>query len=155
MTYSKLAIQPAPRAADAAAIAPGLYPGEVAVTLSNGDLAAVYVESQPMTNNSGTWFYASARAIEADGSTKLFGSSPPVELVTETGHMSTHAETDKLGAQAIANELIKALLGEPLTSDPNDPTMPLVNLENADQRSIVAMLTVAESAATVSAAGAA
>lgn len=153
MTYSKLATQPAPRAADAAPIAPGLYPGEVAVTLSNGDLAAVFVDGTPMPNNAGMVFYGSARAINADGSTKLFGTAN-IELVTETQHTSCHEDVARLGAQAIANELIKAVLGEALTPDPADPSMPLVNIENLDQCSIVAMLTVASAAGSVGAAGA-
>jgi hypothetical protein len=156
MTYQKLATQPGPRAADATQTdQPGLYPGEVAVTLQpEGIIAAVYVDASPTDNNAGTTFYASARAINADGSTRMCGAGK-VELVTEAHHSACHAETDAVGAQAIADELVKSVLGEPMTmvdstDEAGNPVQhSLLHIVDLDQRSIRAMVAASNTAATI------
>lgn len=113
MSYTKINPQPAARASTLAAneIGPGLYPNEVAVTLDTGQDVAVYVDATPTDNNAGIIFYASARAIAADGTTLLHGN---IQMVTECQHASSQAEVTQYGASALAQCMALAVLGEPI-----------------------------------------
>jgi hypothetical protein len=112
MSYTLMNPQIPARAADAVGIAPGLYPDEVAVTLDTGQGVAVYVESTVPDNNAGLNFYASARAINSDGSTQLNGNT---QLVTEFQHASSQAELKAYGAGPVGLCMVLAALGEPIT----------------------------------------
>ena len=114
MSYSKIDPQPAPRAADAPPIAPGLWPNEVAVNLPdvNAD-AAVFVEIRWLDNNEGAEFYASARAIAADGTTQL--SPHGDQVVTEYRHVCSPTQVATYGASALSKEHVLLMLGEPPT----------------------------------------
>lgn len=115
MSYTVMNPQPAARDPAASGIAAGLYPNEVAVTLDDGQDVAVYVEGSPTDNNAGLIFYASARAIAADGTTQLHGAT---QLVTEFQHTSNHDEVALYGADALAKCHILAVLGETITTVP-------------------------------------
>lgn len=125
MSYTKMTTQPALRDPSATGIAPGLYPDEVAVTLDDtGDAVAVFVEGTPTDNNAGIAYYASARAINADGSTILHGS---VQIVTEMTHNADHGTVDSIGADVLAKNCVLAVLGEAIQPIPNtDPPQPVI-----------------------------
>lgn len=125
MSYTKMPTQPAPRDPAAQGIAPGLYPGEVAVTLDDtGAAIAVFVEGVPTDNNAGIAYYASARAINADGSTIQHGN---VQIVTEMTHNADHGTVDAIGADVLAKNCILAVLGETIQPIPNtDPPQPVI-----------------------------
>jgi hypothetical protein len=114
MSYTQLAPQPAPRADDAQPVAPGLWPNEVAVNLTdiNAD-AAVGVEIRWLENNAGAEFHAWARAISADGTTQL--SPHADEVVTETRHTCSPTQMATYGAPALSREHVLLVLGEPPT----------------------------------------
>lgn len=115
MTYTVMNPQPAARASTLQdnQLGPGLYPNEVAVTLDSGQDVAVYVEATPAGNNAGIIFYASARAIQADGTT-LLHEPGNVQMVTECQHASSQAEVTAYGADALAKCMAMAVLGEPI-----------------------------------------
>jgi hypothetical protein len=115
MTYTVMNPQPAARASTLlySEIGPGLYPNEVAVTLDTGQDVAVYVEATPAGNNAGIIFYASARAIAADGATQLHQPGN-VQMVTECQHASSQAEVSANGADSLAKCMAMAVLGEPI-----------------------------------------
>jgi len=125
MSYTKMSTQPEARASDAVGIAPGLYTGEIAVTLDDtGDSVAVFVEGAPTDNNSGIAYYASARAINADGSTIVHGD---VQIVTEMTHNADHGSVDAIGADVLAKNCVLAVLGEIIQAIPNtDPAQPVI-----------------------------
>lgn len=115
MSYTKLNPQPVQRAADAQGIsAPGLYPNEVAVKLDDtGALVAVFVEVTWQGTNAGAEFYASARAINADGSTMLCPAGS--EVVTEARHLADPLSVQQFTAASLSKECVLAVLGEPPT----------------------------------------
>jgi hypothetical protein len=115
MSYQMMSPQPAARAAGMpdSEIGPGLYPNEVGVTLTDINQAvAIYVDSCVPDNNAGLTFYASARAISADGTTQLNGTT---QLVTAFQHSSSQAEIATYGAGPIGLCMMLAALGEPVT----------------------------------------
>lgn len=115
MSYTKLDPQPAQRAADATGIAaPGLYPNEVAVKLDDtGQLAAVFAEIRWQANNAGAEFYASARAINADGSTLICPAGN--EVVTELSYLADPLKIQTFTADALSKECVLCALGEAAT----------------------------------------
>lgn len=158
MSYVKVEPQPAQRdpKADPENIgAPGLYPGEIALQLDTGDLVALAVEGSPSEVNTGMVLYAWARAINPDGSTKMFGVDPGVQIVTETKHTACHAEMETTPAQTLADELVKAIMGEPPTmidtvdAEGKPMQQALLAIDNRDQISIVNMLAVAASSTAI------
>lgn len=118
MTYTVMSQQPVGRASNLpdSELGPGLYPNEVAVTLDSGQDVAVYVEATPAGNNAGLVFYASARAIQADGTT-LLHQPGNVQMVTECQHASSQAEVTAHGADALAKCMAMAVLGEPIPTN--------------------------------------
>lgn len=111
MSYTQLDPQPAPRAADAEPVAPGLWPNEVALKLTDtGALIAVFVETRWLPNNAGAEFYASARAINADGSTILCPAGS--EVVTEMRFAADPLLVAAQGADPIKKECVRTVLGE-------------------------------------------
>ncbi|HEX6992239.1 MAG TPA: hypothetical protein VF151_10140 [Gemmatimonadales bacterium] len=114
MAYTQLSPQPALRDPSATGIAPGLYPNEVAVNLTdiNKD-AAVFVEIRWLPNNQGAEFYASARYINADGSTCMCAFNE--EIVTEVRHVCDPATIQTYGVPALSKEHVLLMLGEPAT----------------------------------------
>lgn len=133
MSYIKTSPQPAlrdPASSDIAA--PGIYPNEVAVELDTGEQVAVFCERSWQDNNAGLEFYTSARAINADGSTKLCHAGK--EVVIEVRDSSSSDAVALHGADALTTQRILAVLGEPLAQVPvpnPDPvpaaqTMPMI-----------------------------
>jgi hypothetical protein len=129
MTATILSKQPPPRAAEMLDRQPapggggapydqaaaGLYPGEKVVKLDSGDLVAIAVEPIWLENNAGLELYASARWVEADGTTKLSPHRAHVEIEFRP-HFPTH-DVERFGVPALAGEIVKLVLGE------GDPAM--------------------------------
>lgn len=155
MSYTKMTTQPAARAPDAQGIAPGLYPGEIAVTLDDtGAAVAVYVEGSPTDNNAGIDYYASARAINADGSTIVHSN---VQIVTEMHYNADHGSVSVIGADVLAKNCILAVLGEAIQPIPNtNPPHPVIAADAATLAnwSIRSMLSASNNATTITTASA-
>lgn len=155
MSYTIMATQPAVRAAGIpdSQIAPGLYPNEVAVTLDTGQGVAVYVEALPVDNNAGIAYYASARAINADGSTVMHGT---VQMVTEYPYLSSQNEVAQLGATPLAQGMLLIVLGEPLqtgTMDGETVTIPQAASFAVASASIRTMLAASTTGANITTSG--
>lgn len=91
-------------------IAPGLYPGETAYTLDNGEVVAISAEPKWEQNGAGVTLYAWGRWIEADGSTKLAADGTDVETAFTYGFSPTDLET--YGLQALTKDALLVILGE-------------------------------------------
>lgn len=115
MSYTQLSPQPAQRAADATGVAaPGLYPNEIAVKLDDtGQLVAVFAEIRWQANNAGAEFYASARAINPDGSTLICPAGN--EVVTEVSYLADPLKIQAFTTNALSKECVLGALGEPPT----------------------------------------
>jgi hypothetical protein len=87
-----------------------LADGEAAVTLAGGDIAAVSVSSRWLENNGGVAFVAAARWMDAEGATRLCPNGQPIR--TEASHNADPATIREHGVDAIAKELLLAVLGE-------------------------------------------
>lgn len=130
MSYTILDPQPPARSAELEAdeIGPGLYPGEIAVDLGDGYLAAAAVEVERLRNGEGVVLTARARAIEADGTSMPCARLD--EIATAMTHRASVAELERDGIDALAREALLIVLGEPPTMvtrdnppppDPQDP----------------------------------
>jgi hypothetical protein len=91
----------------------GLSDGEAAIMLDGGQMVAVSVTSRWLENGAGVAFLASARWIEADGRTLSCPNGQPVR--TEATHNADPHTVRVHGVDAIAKELLLAVLGEPQT----------------------------------------
>ena len=123
MRFTKVKKQPPPRA-DSLAYddrGPGLWPGEVRISLDDGELVAVAVKPTWLANNAGAEIYACARIVEADGSTKLSEDGEHVEV--EFRDKRPMSEIEQFGIEAVCREFVLLVLGEPATvvDRPNPP----------------------------------
>jgi hypothetical protein len=110
--FIKLDPQPEPRASglDYDTRAPGLYPDETALKLSEGFLVAVSVVPKRMDNGGGVAFTAWARWIHGDGTVRLDRHGNEVELcVTRT---ADGAMIERFGLAGFARDLVLMMLGE-------------------------------------------
>lgn len=104
-------------------VAPGLYPDESAVVLDEGSAVAVSVERRRLPTGAGVAFTAWARWIEGDGATMLDAHGQEVETIaTWTADPPT---LDRHGADALAREMLLAVLGEAPTLLPPGPDLEL------------------------------
>jgi hypothetical protein len=132
MAYTINSPQPALRSTALAydAIGPGLYDdGEIAVTLDNGLIVAVSAIPSWLEDHSGISIAGYARCINSDGSTKLTVHDQHIEtqctttldlgwleLVAAqlpTGIASGSDAPSVAGMKFLADEMMRALLGEP------------------------------------------
>lgn len=84
--------------------------GEIAVELDTGDIVAVACIRKRV--DAGVCYHATARAIEADGTARLYPNGAPLEIAMKHGVSVERVET--LTDDAIARECLLAVLGEPL-----------------------------------------
>jgi hypothetical protein len=159
MSYTILDPQPAARAAELEddAVGPGLYAGEIAVQLAGGDLAAVSVTAERLANGGGVALTARARAIEADGSTRLCAQDKPIE--TAAAHKADVTAVTRDGVDVLSREMLLLVLGEPETlverTNPDDQTSfeaPLIGISEEAKlnASIAHAIEVAEACAAAS-----
>jgi hypothetical protein len=119
MAYKVKATQPERRAIGLAhgARGAGLYAEETAVELDDGSFVAVSVVPRWLPNGAGVDFAAVARAIEEDGTAIVcpFGQQVGSTFNFNAGPLLV----EELGVDAIAKEVLLAVLGEPpeLTRD--------------------------------------
>jgi hypothetical protein len=115
MSYTLLSPQPAQRDSSLAddEIGPGLYPDEAAVELDDGSLVAVSAVAKWQENGAGVILTGCARHIDADGTTHLCPYGAHVE--TSFSHTAGAGQVAQVGVDAIAKEMMLAMLGEPLT----------------------------------------
>lgn len=117
-------------------IAPGLYPGEETYRLDTGDELALVVETLWLENGEGISFHGRARAIEADGSSRLtdkdqtigsaFTLTVPASLCIKHGvdALATDAALIILGEEPLIMEMVPMPPGH----DPDVIPVPVVNL---------------------------
>ncbi|MDP8994029.1 MAG: hypothetical protein M3N07_03450 [Pseudomonadota bacterium] len=131
MSYTKLERQPPLR--DKALAheerGPGLYDdGEVAVRLDSGHYVAASVSWRVLDNGGGVAFEACARWIHGDGATRLDRHGQHVKR--SLTYNVPAPRVAELGLQAIAREMLHAVLGEPPTmralGDGSGETLPLI-----------------------------
>lgn len=84
--------------------------GEIAVELDSGDIVAVACIRKRV--DAGVCYHATARAIEADGTARLYPNGAPLQTGMKHGVSVERVET--LTDDAIARECLLAVLGEPL-----------------------------------------
>lgn len=115
MSYTKMEPQPGPRAPelDYDDTGPGLYPDESAVVLDDGTMVAVSVMTEWLENGAGASLAACARAIEADGTTRLTSQSQHIE--SNFRHTADVVSIERHGLPALAKEVLLLVLGEPAT----------------------------------------
>lgn len=83
--------------------------GEIAVELDTGDIVAVACIRKRV--DAGVCYHATARAIEADGTARLYPNGAPLE--TAMKHSVSVERVETLTDDAIARECLLAVLGEP------------------------------------------
>ena len=117
MAFTKMDPQPERRdpTLNADTIAPGLYPGEVAVridmVLPLNPPIAVSAEPKRLANGAGVAVTAKARWIRSDGQSRV--DKHRQEIATSTSANFGPHEARLHGARALAKELLLLLLGEP------------------------------------------
>lgn len=113
MAFQKKAEQPPLRAEglDDDEVAPGLYPGEVAVEIGASKYIAVSVEPKWSENGEGVRVRAWARYIYADGRTKLTAHGQHLETSFTAGF--SLADARAYTVMALAKEVALLVLGEP------------------------------------------
>ena len=84
--------------------------GEIAVEMDTGDYVAVSCTRKRV--DQGICYHATARAIESDGTARLFPNGAPIETAMKHGVSVERMET--LTDDAIAKECLLAVMGEPL-----------------------------------------
>jgi hypothetical protein len=112
MAYKKVSKKFAVRESslDATIPAPGIHPEESVVELDNGEQVAVSVRREWMENGAGIAFHASARWIEADGTTKMAPNG--AQIISKHTHLPSMVTLNAHGADAIATELALLVIGE-------------------------------------------
>lgn len=89
----------------------GLYAGETALELDDGNLVAVSVEPKWLENGAGVAVSGCARWIDADGQTKTDAYGQHIESNTSVTYDA--ASVQKFGITALAKDMLLVLLGEP------------------------------------------
>jgi hypothetical protein len=115
-------------------VGPGLYEDETLVTLRSGELVAVSVEREWLTNGAGIQLRGYARLVNDDGSTQLHDGAD-----IESVHAATITPSilEKYGADELANEVALIVLGEPpalivsdQTAEGKEVKLPLIGLDD-------------------------
>lgn len=129
MAYTLMTPQPAQRAAelDYDDVGPGLYNDETALALDEDTFVAVSVVPKWLENGGGVAFTGYARWINEDGSTHLSQYDQHIE--TNLNFTADAPTVQKWGVNAIAKEIILAMLGE-------EPTL-VVHEEGAEERPLI------------------
>lgn len=116
MAYTKMNPQPAPRDSEDLTperfdeVAPGLYPGEVAITFNSTHHAALSAEPKWKENGEGVRIRAWARYINTDGSTKVTAHGQQLE--TSTTFTFPPDQVKQYGVRPLAKEVVLLVLGE-------------------------------------------
>lgn len=91
-----------------------LNAGETAVTLDDGTIVAVSAHSTPQSNNAPSFISAVARALRADGTSRLDASGSPITMEFRTTPSAMQAN-DAAELAAVTKDCMMAVLGEPVT----------------------------------------
>lgn len=117
MAFQKMTTQPALRDEKLPedVIAPGLYPGEVAVRIDmaafNNPPVAVSADMKRLGNGAGVAITAWARAIKTDGESRVDRHGQDIETATTANF--TPEDVKQYGARPLAKEVMLLVMGEP------------------------------------------
>lgn len=114
--------------------APGLYPDETLYEIAGAGLVAVSVETRRQENGGGLAITAWARAIEADGSTRL--DDLGTEMETSLSATFDWGAVKLRGQKVLEREVLLAVMGEDGEMLPADPELdlperPIIHVDRA------------------------